>query len=152
LFTQAKKGSSDELAVIQKFPPDVGARVRVLVADDNADARLLVHTFLSLLGFEVCTAMDGREAVACAERFKPHIVFLDLWMPEMDGVEACQRMRAGPCPPPVCIFAITADVWRAADIPICFDRAFTKPVDLDRLAELVTQCAEALKSPDRRLH
>jgi len=138
--------------MIQRFTADVGATVRVLVADDNADARLLVHTFLSLLGFEVCTAMDGREALACAERFKPHIVFLDLWMPEMDGVEACLRMRAGPCPPPVRIFAITADVWRAHEVPPCFDRAFTKPVDLDRLAELVTQCADSLKRSDRRLH
>lgn len=127
-------------------------RVRVLVADDDADARLLLHTFLSLLGFIVCTAVNGREAVSRAEQFSPDIVFLDVWMPEMDGIEACQRLRKGPCPPPVPIFALTADAWRAEEFSECFDRVLVKPVDLDRFAELVTQRAAALGRLTRKLH
>lgn len=127
-------------------------RVRVLVADDDADARLLLHTFLSLLGFIVCTAVNGREAVSQAEQFSPDIVFLDVWMPEMDGIEACQRLREGPCPPPVQIFALTADAYRAEEFAQCFDRVLVKPVDLDRFAELVTQRAAALRRPSRHLH
>jgi CheY-like chemotaxis protein len=127
-------------------------RVRVLVVDDDADARLLLHTFLSLLGFIVCTAVNGREAVSRAEQFSPDIVFLDVWMPEMDGIEACQRLREGPCPPPVPIFAVTADAWRAEEFSECFDRVLVKPVDLDRFAELVTQRAAALGRLTRKLH
>jgi len=126
--------------------------IRVLVADDNPDARLLVHTFLSLLGFEVCTAADGLEAVTRAEHFKPDVVFLDLWMPVLDGIEACERLRAGPCPPPIPIFAVTADVKRAETIPACFDRVLTKPVDLDRLADLATQRAIQLRRSKGPLH
>jgi len=127
-------------------------RVRVLVADDDADARLLLHAFLSLLGFTVCTAVNGREAVSRAVQFSPDIVFLDVWMPEMDGIEACHRLREGPCPPPVPIFAVTADAWRAEEFSECFDRVLIKPVDLDRFAELVTQRAAALGRLTRRLH
>lgn len=126
--------------------------VRVLIADDNSDARLLIHTFLSLLGFEVRTAADGLEAVRCAERFKPDLVLLDLWMPTMDGVEACYRLRRGPCPPPIPIFAVTADPDRARTIAPCFDRVLTKPVDLDRLAELARDRAAELNRPIRTIH
>jgi CheY-like chemotaxis protein len=126
--------------------------VRVLIADDNEDARVLVHTFLSLIGCEVCSAADGREAVARAERFRPDVVFLDLWMPEMDGIEACLRLRAGPCPSPVPIFAVTADSSRAEDVPACFDRVLTKPVDLDWLANLVSQHVQHVARGAAKLH
>jgi CheY-like chemotaxis protein len=138
--------------MIQRVSTSGEAPVRVLVADDNADSRLLIHTFLSLLGFQVCTAADGQEAVTRAEQFKPQVVFLDLWMPLLDGVEACLRLRAGPCPPPIPIFAVTADVWRAEEISQCFDRVLTKPVDLDCLADLATRGVKALGPPPHRFH
>lgn len=135
----------------ERVPSDRTPRTRVLVADDNPDARLLVHTFLSLLGFEVCTAADGLEAVTRAERFRPDVVFLDLWMPTMDGREACLRLREGPCPPPIPIFAVTADPHRAEAIPQCFDRVLSKPVDLDRLADLAAQRGAALNRSPRMI-
>jgi CheY-like chemotaxis protein len=136
----------------ERATEDFSERARVLVVDDDADARLLLHTFLSLLGFQVQTAQNGREAVASAEQFLPDIVFLDVWMPEMDGIETCLRLRQGPCPHPVPIFAVTADAWRADELKKCFDRVLIKPVDLDRLAELVTQRAAVLVRPTRHLH
>jgi CheY-like chemotaxis protein len=123
-----------------------------LIVDDNDDARLLVHTFLSLIGYDVRSAADGREAVACAERFQPDVVFLDLWMPGMDGIEACLRLREGPCPKPVPIFAVTADLIRADEIPDCFDRVLTKPIDLDGIASLVSQRAKRVAPIPAKLH
>jgi CheY-like chemotaxis protein len=119
-------------------------RLRVLIADDDADTRLLTHTFLSLLGFDVCAATNGWEALDRATQFRPDVVILELWMPGMDGREACLRLRSGPCSPPIPIFAVTADVTRALDLPQCFDRVFTKPVDLERVAEVVLQREAAL--------
>jgi two-component system OmpR family response regulator len=112
-------------------------RLRVLVADDHPDSRLLVQTFLSLLGFSVETACDGNEALKAAARFRPDVVFLDVWMPEMDGVEACLRLRHGPCPPPIPIFGVTADVAQLEKWSSCFDQVLAKPVDLDCIAALV---------------
>jgi CheY-like chemotaxis protein len=117
--------------------------VRVLVADDSADARSVLETFLSYIGCEVCAVADGCEAVTHAARFKPDVVLLDLWMPVMDGHEACLRLREGSCPPSVPIYAVTADVLRAEGIVECFDRVLTKPVDLDCLGKLVLRGGEA---------
>jgi CheY-like chemotaxis protein len=126
--------------------------IRVLIADDNADTRLLFHTFLSLLGFEVCTAAGGRDALRCAEHFKPDVVFLDVWMPDMDGMDTCLRLRAGPCPRPTPIFAVTADVERAEMFHQCFDRVLAKPVDLDCMAALVTERADQIRESSHKLH
>lgn len=69
--------------------------VRVLVADDH---RLMREGTAALLGADerieiVGLAHDGREALALAERRKPDVVLLDLNMPEVDGLEACARLR-----------------------------------------------------------
>ncbi len=76
------------------------APLRVLVADDHEDSRLLIQTFLSLLGFLVRGVADGREALREAPLFHPDVVFLDIWMPGLNGVETCQRLREGPAPSP----------------------------------------------------
>jgi DNA-binding NarL/FixJ family response regulator len=71
--------------------------VRVLLADDH---RLMREGTAALLGADerievVGLAHDGREALALAERRKPDVVLLDLNMPEVDGLEACARLREG---------------------------------------------------------
>lgn len=119
--------------------------LRVLVADDHEDSRLLVQTFLSLLGFTVRTACDGHEALEIATRFQPDVVFLDIWLPGMNGDEACLRLREGACPPGVPIFGVTADITRAGNITQCFDRVLTKPVDLDDLAAIVREHEESVQ-------
>jgi CheY-like chemotaxis protein len=123
------------------------APLRVLVADDHPDSRLLIQTFLSLLGFVVQTAADGREAVALAEQFHPDVVFLDIWMPEMGGVEACQRLREGPCPRPIPIFGVTADLSQLDQATGGFDLLLPKPVDLDYLAALVRERQHKVEAP-----
>ena len=71
--------------------------VRVLVADDH---QLMREGTAALLGADervevVGLARDGREALALAERRAPDVVLLDLNMPEVDGLEACARLREG---------------------------------------------------------
>jgi NarL family two-component system response regulator LiaR len=76
--------------------PD-GTAVRVLVVDDHAVVREGLRTFLHLQdGIElVGEAADGAEAVALADRLAPDVVLMDLVMPQLDGIEALRRIRAG---------------------------------------------------------
>jgi DNA-binding NarL/FixJ family response regulator len=85
--------------------------VRVLLADDH---RLMREGTAALLGADerievVGLAHDGREALALAERRKPDVVLLDLNMPEVDGLEACARLREGDDGPEVLMLTVSEE-------------------------------------------
>ncbi len=71
-----------------------GHEVKALVADDVQENRDILRRFLEDLGAQVQTADDGVEALARLESFRPAIVFMDVRMPKMDGMEALQKLRA----------------------------------------------------------
>lgn len=66
---------------------------RILIVDDEPDILEFVGYNLRREGYEVHTASNGREAVAAAGRIDPHLVVLDVMMPEMDGLETCRMIR-----------------------------------------------------------
>ncbi len=67
----------------------------VLIADDDPFIRRLIATTLEdVSGFELIEASDGVEAVEVAERESPTLIFLDIDMPRLDGIEACRLLRA----------------------------------------------------------
>jgi two-component system alkaline phosphatase synthesis response regulator PhoP len=67
----------------------------VLIVDDDRFIRKLITTTLEdVTDFELHEASDGREAIDVARREQPAIVFLDVDMPELDGIEACRQLRA----------------------------------------------------------
>lgn len=69
-------------------------RKKVLLVDDSATVLLLHHGLLSELGYEAITARDGLEALARAEAERPDLVFLDVVMPHLDGLETCRALRS----------------------------------------------------------
>ena len=68
-------------------------RYRVLIADDQPDNRYLIVKLLIPLGFEVREAANGQEALTIWEEFEPHVIWMDMRMPIMDGYEAVKRIR-----------------------------------------------------------
>jgi CheY-like chemotaxis protein len=71
----------------------VGA-VNVLLVDDDASVRRLLKVAMSLEeGFEVREASDGADALRICDEFKPDVIFLDYWMPEMNGCTTAARIR-----------------------------------------------------------
>lgn len=69
---------------------------KILIVDDEPDILEFVCYNLKKEGFEVSTASNGLEAIKKAKEFKPHLVLLDIMMPEMDGVEVCKELRSYP--------------------------------------------------------
>ena len=80
----------------------------VLVVDDHDDARELLAVIVESSGYRVATACNGREAVAEAQRQKPDVIIMDLFMPEMDGYEAARVLKGSANLASVPILAYTA--------------------------------------------
>ncbi|MBP0020365.1 MAG: response regulator [Cyanobacteria bacterium SBLK] len=83
---------------------------RILAADDRETNRKLLVKLLAPLGFEIQVARNGLEAVEIYEDWHPHLIFMDLQMPVMDGYEATQRIRAKIVEQAPAIIAITASI------------------------------------------
>lgn len=66
---------------------------RILLVDDEADILEFISYNLIREGYQVYMATNGREAVAKAREILPHLILLDVMMPEMDGIETCQEIR-----------------------------------------------------------
>jgi CheY-like chemotaxis protein len=69
---------------------------RLVVAEDHPDIQLVLRLWLKREGFEVTVASNGVEALARVAERRPDAVLLDWAMPEMDGLEACTRLKADP--------------------------------------------------------
>ena len=117
---------------------------RVLVAEDNPDAAEMMRLMLSFKGHDVRVATNGLQAVAVAERFDPHIGFIDIGMPGMDGYEAARRIR-DLLGRRVMLVALTGwgqDEDKRRSREAGFDHHLTKPPEPEVLDRLIGECLE----------
>ena len=113
--------------------------LRVLVADDNADAAHMLTVLLRMAGHHVQKASSGADALRIAEEFRPRVVVLDIGMPGMSGYAVAERIRAAPWGKRLTLIALTGrgateDAARA--VRAGFDHHFVKPVELQRILEV----------------
>jgi signal transduction histidine kinase/DNA-binding response OmpR family regulator len=123
-------------------PAQAAGGCRVLVVDDNCDAAESVAMFLGMMGHEVKTVNDGKEAIACAPVYAPQVVVLDIGLPAIDGFEVARRLRLLPQTSRALLVAMTgygskADQQRAQEVG--FDHYFVKPTDPSTLAATIAQ-------------
>lgn len=115
---------------------------RILVAEDRADSCFLLVTFLEKLGFEVKVAKNGAEAVDLWECWQPHLIWMDMQMPVMDGYEATQRIKARAEGQQTIIIALTASAFeeqRQTILSVGCDDFARKPFKLEELLEKMSQ-------------
>jgi len=82
--------------------------VRVLIADDNRDAVMVLSILLRSEGYDVRLAHGGKEALAQAAEFHPHVALLDLEMPDCSGFRVAQELSRGSNGEPPVLVAVTA--------------------------------------------
>ena len=114
---------------------------RVLVAEDNPDAAEMMRVMLTFKGHDVRIASDGVAAIELARLFDPHIAFLDIGMPLMDGYEAAQRIRQllGNRVTLVALTGWGQDEDKRRSREAGFDHHLTKPPEPDVLDDLIAR-------------
>ena len=104
---------------------------RILLVDDEPDILEIVKYNLSLEGYQIHTAENGEEAIKKAKIHKPHLIILDVMMPVMDGMEACEKLRIIPELSETIITFLTArgeDYAQVAGFEVGADDYITKPI------------------------
>lgn len=146
-----------EAAPAQSPAPVAQARrqfaARVLVAEDNAVNQRVARRFLERLGCQVDVVDDGAQAVEAVERRDYDLVLMDMQMPNVDGLEATQRIRARYQPRRVPIVALTADAM-VGTLERCLtagmDDYLSKPLDAKRLEEVLDRFVGSSGEPAAR--
>jgi two-component system alkaline phosphatase synthesis response regulator PhoP len=126
--------------------------IRILLVDDDADILEIVGYNLSQEGYQISTAVNGKEAIAKAKKVLPHLIIMDVMMPEMDGMEACENIRKIPELSNVIITFLTArseDYSQVAGFDAGADDYITKPIKQKLLVSKVKALLRRLKETEK---
>ena len=120
-------------------------KYNILVVDDDDDILEFVSYNLRKEGFNVNTAKNGKEAIELAKSYNPHLILLDIMMPEMDGIQTCELIRDIPALSETVIAFLTAraeDYSQIAGFKAGADDYITKPI---RPKVLISRISALLK-------
>jgi len=122
--------------------------IKILLVDDEPDILEIVGYNLSQEGYKIVTANNGKEAIAVAKKEKPHLIIMDVMMPEMDGIEACENIRQIPDLQQTIITFLTArneDYSQVAGFEAGADDYIAKPIKPKLLVSKVKALLRRLK-------
>jgi len=125
--------------------------IRILLVDDEPDILEIVGYNLSQEGYQISTAANGKEAVAKAKKELPHLIIMDVMMPEMDGMEATEAIRKIPELSHTIITFLTArseDYSQVAGFDAGADDYITKPIKPKLLVSKVKALLRRLKEAE----
>ncbi len=125
--------------------------IKILLVDDEQDILEIIGYNLIQEGYQVSTANDGREAVQKAQKELPNLIILDVMMPDMDGMEACEQIRKIPALKNTIITFLTArgeDYSQVAGFDAGADDYITKPIKPKVLVSKVKALLRRLKQDE----
>ena len=123
--------------------------IKILLVDDEPDILEIVGYNLRSEGYQVFTATNGAEGVKIARKITPHLILLDIMMPEMDGIEACEKIRNIKPLENVIISFLTArgeDYSQVAGFDAGADDYITKPIKPKVLVSKIKSLLRRLKT------
>ncbi len=122
--------------------------IKILLVDDEQDILEIVGYNLTQEGYKIVTASNGKEAIAVAKKERPQLIIMDVMMPEMDGMEACENIRKIPELSNIIITFLTArseDYSQVAGFDAGADDYIAKPIKPKLLVSKVKALLRRLK-------
>ena len=127
--------------------------IKILLVDDEPDILEIVGYNLTQEGFTIVTASNGKDAVAVAKKEQPQLIIMDVMMPEMDGMEACENIRKIPELNNTLITFLTArseDYSQVAGFEAGADDYISKPIKPKLLVSKVKALLRRLKGDENK--
>ncbi|MCC7417826.1 MAG: response regulator transcription factor [Acidobacteria bacterium] len=128
-----------------------GDTSRVLVVDDEPQITRVLRTVLTSQGYQVRTAGEGESALSSFSEWKPELVITDLYMPHMDGVELCRRIRSQSNVPIIVLSVKGEERTKVEALDAGADDYVTKPFGTDELLARVRATLRRAVAPDAAL-
>ncbi len=132
-------------------------KYRILIVDDETDILEFLSYNIEKEGYEVYKTKNGRDAIKIALEFKPHLILLDVMMPEMDGIETCEELRRSPLHESAIIAFLTArgeDYSQIAGFNAGADDYISKPIRpkvlLSRIKALLKRARTREEEPGKK--
>jgi PAS domain S-box-containing protein len=140
--------NENSLVVIEVPKSETGKKIKVLLVEDNSINQMVASRMLQRIGYNTDIASNGKEAVEAVESINYDLVFMDISMPEMDGLTACSIIRSNKKlkKQPI-IIAMTANAMsgdRENYLKIGMDDYISKPVNLDELRKIINKWSDKI--------
>ena len=126
--------------------------IKILLVDDEQDILEIISYNLLQEGYQIITAQNGKEAILKAKKELPHLIIMDVMMPEMDGIEACENIRKIPELSQTIIAFLTArseDYSQVAGFDAGADDYIAKPIKPKLLVSKVKSLLRRLKEDEQ---
>ena len=115
---------------------------KILIVEDHHDCREILGLLLTKIGYHVIKAQNSKDAIACAEAEKPALIFMDMELPDVDGVKTSALLKQNPKTSHIPIVALTAwmsELWREKASKVGIKTYLLKPISSQALKETIEE-------------
>lgn len=116
---------------------------KILIVEDNSDAREIMNLFITKMGHQTLAAKNSDEAIAFAKAEAPDLIFMDMQLPDVDGVETTATLKRIPKTSHIPVVALTAwmsELWQEKALKVGIVRYLIKPVSSQTLKTTIEEC------------
>ena len=117
-------------------------KMKILIVEDNSDAREIMNLLITKMGHQVIAAKNSDEAVAFAAAEGPDIIFMDMQLPDVDGVETTAMLKQNSKTSQIPVVALTAwmsELWQEKALEAGIVRYLIKPVSSQTLKQIIEE-------------
>ncbi len=115
---------------------------KILVVEDHNDCREILALLLTKIGYHVIKARNSKDAITCAEAEEPALIFMDMKLPDIDGIKTSAKLKQNPKTSHIPIVALTAwmsELWREKAAKVGIKTYLLKPVSSQILKETIEE-------------